>query len=176
MAQEYGLGAVPFAFLGREQSAELRLNAQHLEEILRDRYAAEALRLALAAEQIVADAVKGEVRGHVGKRFVALPQVQQMPDLSGLARQAVGVVVGDPDETLGLMERQGAKQESIDHAEYRGTGADAEADNQDRERGESRILTEGSKCVAQILEDAVQCRQTSAIGHDEAPAYFILAC
>ena len=48
VAQQHGLGPVPFAFLGGKQSAELGLNSEHLEEILRHRHAAEPLRLAVA--------------------------------------------------------------------------------------------------------------------------------
>ena len=36
--------------------------------------------------RVVADAIKGEVCRHIGKRLVALPQIQQVPYLGGLAR------------------------------------------------------------------------------------------
>src|ERR1039457_3392712 len=112
MAQQHGFGPVPLAFLRGKQSAELRLNPQHLEEILRARYPAEALRLALAAQEIVTDAVKGEVTSHVGKGPIAFAEVQQVPDLGSLARKAAGVVICDPDQPLRFEKRQRAKQRS----------------------------------------------------------------
>jgi len=146
---------VPFAFLGGKQSAELGLNPEHLKEILRHRYAAEPLRLATTAQQIVADAVKGEVGGQVGKGPIAFAEVEQMTDLGGLAREAAGVVVGDPDQPFGLVKRQRAKQQGIDDAEYRGAGADAESHDENGEGGESRVAAQRSKRVAQVLQDAV---------------------
>src|SRR5882724_263375 len=139
MAQQHGFGPVPFAFLRGKQSAELRLNPEHLEEILRDRDTAEPLRLALAAQQIVTDAVKGEVAGHVGKGLIALAQVQQVPDLGSLTREAAGVVVGDPDQPLRLVKRQRTKKNGIDYAEYRRARADTKPDDQNGEGREPGV-------------------------------------
>jgi hypothetical protein len=53
----------------------------------------------------------------------------------------MGVAVGDPDELLRLGERQGLQNQRVDDAENRDAGPDAEAGDQDRKGGESRVAT-----------------------------------
>ena len=92
-------------------AAELRLHAEHLEEVLRHRHAAEPLGLALAAQQVVADAVEREVAGRSEKDLIALAQIQQVPDLGRLAGEPAAVVIGDPDE-LAAGSRNGSGRSS----------------------------------------------------------------
>ena len=173
MAQQHRLGPMPFAFLRRKQSADLRLNAQHLEEILRHRHPAEPLGFALADQQVVADAVESEVAGQIGKGAIEFPQVQQMAHLGGLAREPAGIVVGDPDQPLRFVKGQRAKQKRVNDAEYRGARADPKPDDQHGEGGESGVPAQRSKGVAQILQNAVERGHTAGIGHGRL-LYYIL--
>src|SRR5207247_1923918 len=70
MAYQNRLLPVPFAFFRSEQPAQLRLNAEQLEEIFGDRDAAQTLRFSLAAEQVVADPIEGHVTGNAGERLI----------------------------------------------------------------------------------------------------------
>ena len=107
VAQQHSLGPVPFAFLGIEQAAELRLDPEHLKEIPGNRHAAEPLRLAIAAEQIVAHARRrrskppgrnrNELRARNSSRII---------DLGGRAGKAAGIVIGDPDQLPRIAEGQ----------------------------------------------------------------------
>ena len=76
-------------------------------------------------------------------------------DLSGLAGEAADVVIGDPHEALGVVERERTEQESVDDAENGGAGADAESDDKDGEGGESGIAAQGAEGIAQVLQEAV---------------------
>ena len=93
------------AFLRRKQPAKLRLNPQQLEEISRHGHAAEPLRFTLAAEQIVADAVKSEVTGYICKRPVLRAHIQQIIHLGSLPRETASIMVGDPDQPLRFVKR-----------------------------------------------------------------------
>src|ERR1700722_20376634 len=89
-----------------------------------------------------------------------------MAHLGGLpGESAAGVPVGDPGEPFRLVKRQWAQQQRVHDAEYGRARADTQSDDQDREGGESGIPAQRSKRVAQILQDGVECGQTSGIGH-----------
>ena len=165
MAQQYGARAIPFAFGGSKEPAELRLNPKQREEILRHGHAAETLGLPFAGQQIVADAVEGEVAGHVGIRLIVIPEVEQILHLGGGAREAAGVVVGNPDQPLGFVKRQGAQQQGIDHAENCGAGTNPEPDDKHGEGCESGIAAQCAKRISQILQDGIDHRQTSGVRH-----------
>ena len=83
------------------------LHAEHVEEVVRHRHAAQALGLAAAAEQVVADAVEREVAGDRRQRLRALAQIQHVPDLRRLPGQSAGVAVGDPDQCCGSAKGSG---------------------------------------------------------------------
>ena len=110
--------------------------------------------LTAPAEDAVPYTVEGEVSRHLGQGLCAIPQIQHVPDLRGLPRQAGGVVIRDPHEALGVGEGQRAEQQGVDHAEDGRACADPEAGDGDREQGESRIAPQGANCVAKVLEEA----------------------
>ena len=61
------------------------------------------------------------------------------------------LLVGNPYQTIGIVERQGTQQQSVHHAEYGGTGADAETGDKNHKRGEAGIAPHSAKRVTQIL-------------------------
>ena len=154
MAEDHGLRAVPRGFLGAERAAHSRLHTQDLEEIVRHRHGAETLRLAVPAEDGIADAVEGKEAGNCGHRLGPLAQIHHVSRLSRLPREAAGVVVRDPDQALGIRERQGAQEQRVDHAEDGGARPDAQPGDEDGEYRETRIAPQGAKGIAEILDQA----------------------
>ena len=104
MAQHDGFRTIPRAFLGVEHPPELRRHAEHIEEIVGDRNAAQPLGLTLAAQQVVADAVECKIPGERRERLRAFPQVQHVPDLRRLPGETAGVAIGDPYQLSRLGE------------------------------------------------------------------------
>ena len=81
--------------------------------------------------------------GHRRKGFGAIAEVLEI--LIGRAkhwkrRQALG----DKADLIGSCEGQGTQQHSIDYAENRGIRANPEGQRENRDRGETGIVTEGS--------------------------------
>jgi len=102
VAEQHGLRSIPFALLGRERAPELRLHAQDMKEVIGDRDCIQAFRFTTTCQHCVADAVEREVASQFGQRLRSFTQVQHVPDLSCLAGETAGVVVGNPDEPLGI--------------------------------------------------------------------------
>src|SRR5260370_27664651 len=63
--------------------------------------------------------------------------------------------VRDPDQTLRIAEWQWTQHESVYHTEYRCTGADAEAGDENHKRGEAGIAPHPAKRMLQILRRIV---------------------
>src|SRR5579871_673097 len=61
--------------------------------------------------------------------------------------------VGDPDELGSVAKRQRTQEQRIDDAEHRGTRADADAGDQNREHRESRMATHAAQRVTQVLRE-----------------------
>ena len=88
-----------------------------------------------------------------------LPQVQEVAHLSG------PFLVRNPDQAAGIAERQRPQQERVHDAEYRRTGPNAEAGDENYKRGERGIAPHPSKRVAQILRQiAPPAKQPHAAG------------
>ena len=151
MTEDDRLRPPPFRLLGAESSAEGRLYSKDLEEVVGDRHGAEALRLAAPAQDGVPDAVKGKEAGDRRQRLRPLAQIQHVADLGRLAREAGGIVVGNPYEALGFGERQGPQQQGVDDAEDGGTGANPQAGDRDGEHREPCVAPQGSDGIAKIL-------------------------
>ena len=153
VAEQYRLGTVELCLVVREGPADDRPDAQHVEEVAGHRHAADPLGLAASAEYVVADPVEREVAGQRLERLRALLQVQQVAHLRGLPRQAGGIVIGDPDQPIGLRKGQRPQQQGVDYAEDRGAGADAEAGNQDGKGGKRGVSTQGAEREAEVLPE-----------------------
>ncbi len=89
------------------------------------------------------------------KERLCCAEIEHIVHLGGLAGETADVVVGDPDQALRVVERERAEQQSVDHAENGGAGADAEADDENGEGSESGIAAQGAEGIAQVLQDAV---------------------
>src|SRR5579863_1316384 len=72
-------------------------------------------------------------------------------------------MVRDPHESCWIAEGKRTNEQRIDDAEDSGAGANAEADDQDSENGESDVPPHGPEGVAQILGEAVQERETARL-------------
>ena len=153
VGQHHRSGSVPLALVGAEIAAKRWLDAEQLKEIPRDGHRAQSLRVSGSSEAAVAHAIESEIAGDIGERCVSTAIIQQPADLHGLAGEVALIfrLVRDPDQTLRIAERQRANQQCIQDAEYGGTCADAECDNQQRERGKSRVAPQGAHGVAEIL-------------------------
>ena len=151
VAEQDGLWSVPRAFLRIERPSEQRPHAEHVEEIVGNGNAAEALRLTLAAQEVVADAVEREVPRDRRERLRPLAQVEHVSHLRRLAGQTAGVAVGDPYELLRVGERQRPQNQRVDYAEDGSGGADAEPDDEEGKGSEAGVAAKRPKRVAQIL-------------------------
>ena len=80
MTQHYRFGAIPFAFVGGEVMAELRLDSEKREKVLGNRQGAVHSQLAIA------HAVKSEIRRHIREGLIALFQREKRQDLERLRR------------------------------------------------------------------------------------------
>jgi hypothetical protein len=69
---------------------------------------------------------------------------------------AVGVDSPDVNEAIDIGERESAQEDGVDEAEYRGVGAHAEGECEDRGCGEGRAFAEEAECVAEILHYRIE--------------------
>ena len=72
-------------------------------------------------------------------------------------RPARAVVLIDVDEPIGIGERSFPKQHRVHEAEDRGVGADGEAEDQHRRRGETPIARQTANAVATVARERVEC-------------------
>jgi hypothetical protein len=147
VAQEDDVGRADLLFPADEAAADDRLDAEEIEEVVRDDAGLDALRLTASVELerhrvVLADA--GERR--------EFPIVVDLRHRQAPLR-VVGVRLPDADESLVRRIRQLLQQRAIDHAEDRGRRADAEGDGDDRQRGEGRRLREGPRGESDVAED-----------------------
>ena len=66
------------------------------------------------------------------------------------------IVLDDAHETVGVGERQRLQQNRIDHATDGRGCADAKRERQDRDDGEARRQTEGSRRVSHVLPQLIE--------------------
>ena len=70
-------------------------------------------------------------------------------------RLARGIVLIDVDEAIGVGERLVTEQHRVHDAEDRGVGADGEAEDQHRRRGETPIAHQAAEAVARVARQLV---------------------
>ena len=150
VAQDRCSWCAPQAFLGGEVSSEPGTYAQQRKEALRHGYTGDALGFAGAGQPDVADAVERRKPCEAGQRLALLPQIDDMSDLNGLPRQVLRRSVRDPDQASRVVERQRPKPQRVDDAEDGRAGADANPDDQDRERRQRGVAPQGSHGISQI--------------------------
>ena len=79
--------------------------------------------------------------------------VEGMDGGSEVLEVGKGEAGGDEAVRIGIGERP--EQDSVDEAEHRGVGADAEGEGRDRHRGEEGVAAELPQGVAQVLDEDV---------------------
>ena len=71
-------------------------------------------------------------------------------------RLAGGIVLIDVDEAIGVGESLVTEQRRVHDAEDRGVGADGEAEDQHRRRGEPPIAHQAAEAVARVAHERVE--------------------
>ena len=78
-------------------------------------------------------------------------------------RLAGGIVLIDVDEAIGVGERLVTEQHRVHDAEDRGVGADGEAEDQHRRRGEAPIAHQAAEAVARVARQRVEGRRPARV-------------
>ncbi len=120
------------------------------------RHTTEALRLARATQQVVAHPIEREVPRHSGKRLRSLTKIQHVRHLGRLPREPAALAVRDPDESIGFRERERPKQQRIDDAEDRRTGAYSKSGDQNHERGKAGVTAQAADGIPEITHECFE--------------------
>ena len=83
-----------------------------------------------------------------------MPIAAERADASG-----VGAEVAQPDQLLGMADRQRPQQRLIEQGENRGVGADAQRQRQHRNDGKARRLQQLANSVTKVEKDGVHIFQ-----------------
>ena len=134
-----------------EPAAERRPESQDVEigrrRVLDDR-------IADGAVVEIADGVRN-AGGHRRRKDVGVLRHLHVGGIRGDdERPARAVVLIDVDEAIGVGERLFTEQHRVHEAEDRGVGADGEAEDQHRRRGETPIAHEAAEAVARVARRA----------------------
>ncbi len=116
----------------------------------------------------------GAIAGEVGRARIVAQGDEAVEGLIGGAIVAevwwrnVGEITElefavEPDEAVGVGEREWAKDDGVDDAEDGGVCADAERESEDGDEGEAGIFAERAKGVAEILGEVVEYRGDTAL-------------
>ncbi len=145
MADDDDVRIAGHVFLGAERSAQLRLRAEHREVLRRHPPAADDLRK-IAKHH--GHAGLEDPRRHRGERRDAAHREKLR---SGRRRRLAAARRLYLDNSIRILEWQGAKNDGVERPEHRGRGADAEAEGDDRDRGESARLRQLSNRESDVL-------------------------
>src|SRR5260370_22825329 len=125
----------PLVFIGQKRAASLGLDAVGVEIVRRDTRPTKLDRFAASGEGCGAAALS---RHEVEDAVVLLPiEEVQCGDAVAIA---AGRLLENTNDPIGIAIRQRLEQDPVDEAEYRGVGADAERQREDRDRGKARTL------------------------------------
>ncbi len=140
-------------FLFDEVAPETRPDPQYLQEVPGHRNPDHSLRLAADDESVAPEVEEGQVAGEGLEGTTEAAPVAEVGGPEGDGTEAPALQgVGHVDETVGLVEGQGAQEERVDHAEHRGRGADAEADGQHCHREEGWGAPQAASGVPQVTK------------------------
>ena len=143
------------------------LIAESVKEIVGDHDGLHVLRIAVTGHVVFGAAPEGLVAGdfleglRVAREFFVGTDV-----IGGAGKAAFAVVAGEPDELLGMRERERTEEQSVDDAEDDDVGADAESEDEDGDGGEGAILAKGAEGVAKILRENFDERDGAGIEVD----------
>src|SRR5262249_47260062 len=130
-----------------EQTPEQGWDAERVKKITADKEAVNSLRLAADRQ--------GRLRAPVRKCESAIEQAA-LPNLIK-GRGAVGCPIPEPlacgknNESLGLLDGQGAQEQSVDERKNRDIGSDAECERQDGHGGQQRSASQHAHGDSDIL-------------------------
>ena len=164
MTQQHdGLGAGPIVAVA-EAAAQDGLDAQRLERADRELTAAESLRPSFLGGQV--ERRKPERAELLERRLPRLPdrQVLHADGLPGLVLRSFRRDQGD--DAIRVRERQALEQPSVDDAEDRRAEADAQAERQNGDQRQRRILDEHPDAGAQVGPEIVHPYEDVTPGRD----------
>ena len=142
--------------VGRERAAVERRHAESGEEVVRNRHAADALRVAGASQRHVVQArplgVAAEIEGNAAERAIAAANVDQVCRGQRVVRPVPQRVrLPDLHQPGWFVKRQRLEQHGAHDAEHRSVGADADRQHGDGEDREARPVRQAAHRVADVL-------------------------
>ncbi len=161
--QHDGLGAGPIVAVA-EAAAQDGLDAERLERADRELAAAESLRPPFLRGQV--ERREPERAEFLERRLPRLPD-RQVLHADGLAGLVLGSFRRDQgDDAIGVRERQALEQPAVDDAEDRRAEADAQAERQNGDQRQRRVLDEHPDAGAQVGPEVVHPYQDVTPGRD----------
>ena len=144
-----GDGPLRLALAWREQLTDGRGHVRQGEVVGRDHFNPRALRgLSPRAQMHGGRRERDEVRQR-GDGFPVVQVIRErvaVRDIDDLAS------LHDHHEFVGVLHGQRLQEQGADDAEDAGVDADAQGKREHRDRGESRLLANGTECLAEIVE------------------------
>ncbi len=149
-------------FFVSKVTTEHRLYAQCRKEVACNFNGVKLPGIANAGEFVLQRVVEGLECGHILEGPVVPLEFTKDIDRVGVSGESTGCTHfrieafagSEPDELMRLREWQWAQQHGVHNAEHGGVEAGAKCENQDRNRGKSRIVAqraEGVPCILQRL-------------------------
>ena len=136
-----------------EAASQGRRDAQHAEEVVGHRHAADPLGAARAGDPQVVRLGVGVVAGQVGEGAALRLQVAEVVGLDVPDAGAVVGAVADPRQASRVRQRQWPQHQGVHQAVDRRRAAEAEAHHQQRERREARVAPQRPDSQAQVADD-----------------------
>ena len=134
-------------FVLGESATQLRLDAEHSEEVGRD----------AAYGDLYGIAVSGEIEGVVGKRGHGLKRLRPIAQQLVAHERAVEILGLtfdlQADQLLGIAIRKRLEEQRICNCEDCGGGSNADGQNQNRSECKGEILTKKTQAKAKIAEE-----------------------
>ncbi len=157
MTDHRAAGSARFVVFRRKRFAEMRSDAQHVEEVRRNVPAANPLHILVKLQQEVA--AGGRAVGNDGERFerrAFFPPVDHVRPCDLLLFESrFRILFPQHHDTAGLAEWQRLQNECVDDAEHGRVGTDAQSERDHGHDSESRTADEDSNGVAQVLNEVV---------------------
>src|SRR5215813_4050128 len=117
------------------------------------------------ASQFVLDGIKERlIARHVFKGLVVTAKLFKRRHRVRLIRKsALPLIRREPDELLRIAEWKRPQQNLVHHAENRDIGSNPESQDADRNNRERLIAFERAECIAQVLSQQIQPRQSARV-------------
>ena len=139
------------AFFGQDQPSQHGLDSQEAEVIPGDEFGPGALGVAIGAETHEIRIDGGQLLEGIALRAIAL----EIEVGDAVGPLILRVRIGQHHELLPILDRQGAQQERVDHAEQRRISANAQRQRNHGYGCESGALPEQTRSVPYVLQQCV---------------------